>query len=171
MSATLLVSKLHVPGLRSEIMPRRRLSEAVATCGTPVVSIVAPPGFGKTMVLAQWEQLDERPFAWVSLDRRDNDPLVLWNYLVAAIRRVEPSFGVAVEPALGSAGGVMLEAIIPRILNELASIEREIVLVLDTQEVPLRAGEIVVQRGTHHAWSNRSARPAVVAIASHDGRL
>jgi len=48
-------------------------------------------------------------------------------------------------------------------------LEGEIVLVLDTQQVHLKAGEIVVQRGTNHAWSNRSARPAVVAIASHDG--
>ena len=37
--------------------------------------------------------------------------------------------------------------------------------------VALKAGEIAVQRGTNHAWSNRSARPAVVAIASHDGRF
>ncbi len=46
----------------------------------------------------------------------------------------------------------------------------EIVLVLDTQEVHLKAGEIVIQRGTNHAWSNRSGNPAVVAVASHDGR-
>ena len=46
--------------------------------------------------------------------------------------------------------------------------EGEIVLVLDTQEVELKAGDTVVQRGTRHAWSNRSNRPAVVAIASHD---
>jgi ATP/maltotriose-dependent transcriptional regulator MalT len=131
MSATLLDSKLHPPRLRSGIMPRRRLTEAAATCGMPVVSIVAPPGFGKTMLLAQWEELDGRPFAWVSLDRRDSDPLVLWNYLVAAIRRIEPGFGAAVEPALRSTGGIMLEALIPRILNELESSDREIVLVLD----------------------------------------
>jgi uncharacterized cupin superfamily protein len=49
-------------------------------------------------------------------------------------------------------------------------LEGEIVLVLDTQEVALKAGEIVVQRGTNHAWSNPSSRPAVVAIAAHDGR-
>ena len=48
-------------------------------------------------------------------------------------------------------------------------LEGEIVLVLDTQQVSLKAGEIVVQRGTNHAWSNRSSRPAVVAIASQDG--
>jgi uncharacterized cupin superfamily protein len=48
--------------------------------------------------------------------------------------------------------------------------EGEIVLVLDTQEVPLKAGEIVVQRGTNHGWSNRSDRPAVMVIASHDAK-
>ena len=49
-------------------------------------------------------------------------------------------------------------------------LDGEIVLVLDTQEVVLRKGDFVVQRGTNHAWSNRSNSPAVVAIASHDGR-
>jgi uncharacterized cupin superfamily protein len=47
-------------------------------------------------------------------------------------------------------------------------LEGEITLVLDTQEVALKAGEAVVQRGTNHAWSNRSGAPAVLAIASHD---
>lgn len=50
-------------------------------------------------------------------------------------------------------------------------IEGEIVLVLDTQEVTLKAGDFIVQRGTNHAWSNRSNQPAVVAIASHDGKV
>ena len=48
-------------------------------------------------------------------------------------------------------------------------LEGEIVLVLDTQEVRLKAGDIVVQRGASHAWSNRSNHSARVAIASHDG--
>jgi mannose-6-phosphate isomerase-like protein (cupin superfamily) len=49
-------------------------------------------------------------------------------------------------------------------------LEGEIVLVLDTQEVTVKAGEFVINRGTNHAWSNRSGKPAVVAIASHDAR-
>jgi hypothetical protein len=57
-----------------------------------------------------------------------------------------------------------------RTLDFCIVLEGEIVLVLDTQEVKLKAGEIVIQRGTNHAWSNRTGRPAVVAIASHDGR-
>lgn len=57
-----------------------------------------------------------------------------------------------------------------RTLDFCIVLEGEIVLVLDTQEVPLTARDVVIQRGTNHAWSNRSTRPAVVAIASHDGR-
>jgi hypothetical protein len=49
-------------------------------------------------------------------------------------------------------------------------LEGEIVLVLDTQEVTLKQGEFVINRGPNHAWSNRSNKPAVVAIASHDAR-
>jgi uncharacterized cupin superfamily protein len=56
-----------------------------------------------------------------------------------------------------------------RTLDLCMVLEGEIVLVLDSGEVPLKAGEIVIQRGTRHAWSNRSGQPAVVAIASHDG--
>ena len=57
-----------------------------------------------------------------------------------------------------------------RTLDFCIVLEGEIVLVLDTQEVPLKPGEIVIQRGTNHAWSNRSGNPARVAIASHDGK-
>ena len=56
-----------------------------------------------------------------------------------------------------------------RTLDFCIVLEGEIVLLLDTQEVHLKRGEIVVQRGTNHAWSNRSNTSAVVAIASHDG--
>jgi mannose-6-phosphate isomerase-like protein (cupin superfamily) len=47
-------------------------------------------------------------------------------------------------------------------------LEGEITLVLDTEEVHLQAGDTVVQRGTNHAWSNRSGRPCTVAFSSHD---
>ncbi|KPK17594.1 MAG: hypothetical protein AMJ67_12795 [Betaproteobacteria bacterium SG8_41] len=58
-----------------------------------------------------------------------------------------------------------------RTLDFCIVLEGEIALVLDTQEVALKAGDIVIQRGTNHAWSNRSTRPAVVAISAHDGQV
>jgi uncharacterized cupin superfamily protein len=56
-----------------------------------------------------------------------------------------------------------------RTLDFCLILEGEVTLVLDTQAVDLRAGDTVVQRGTNHAWSNRSQRPCVIAISSHDG--
>jgi mannose-6-phosphate isomerase-like protein (cupin superfamily) len=47
-------------------------------------------------------------------------------------------------------------------------LDGEITLVLDTAEVNLTAGDTVVQRGTNHAWSNRSNRPCTIAFSSHD---
>jgi mannose-6-phosphate isomerase-like protein (cupin superfamily) len=47
-------------------------------------------------------------------------------------------------------------------------LEGEITLVLDTAEVHLKAGDTVVQRGTNHAWSNRSHRLCRITISSHD---
>jgi LuxR family maltose regulon positive regulatory protein len=38
-----------------------------------VVSVVAPAGYGKTTLLSQWDDRDDRPFAWVSVEDRDND--------------------------------------------------------------------------------------------------
>ncbi|MGQ0522659.1 MAG: cupin domain-containing protein [Betaproteobacteria bacterium] len=49
-------------------------------------------------------------------------------------------------------------------------LDGEITLVLDTEEVHLKAGDTVVQRGTNHAWSNRSGKPCTIAFSSHDGR-
>ena len=49
-------------------------------------------------------------------------------------------------------------------------LEGEITLVLDKQEVHLQTGDTVVQRGTNHAWSNRSGRPCTIAFSSHDAR-
>lgn len=50
-------------------------------------------------------------------------------------------------------------------------VEGEITLVLDDSEVTLRAGDVVVQRGTGHAWANRGATTAKVAFVLVDGEL
>jgi quercetin dioxygenase-like cupin family protein len=57
-----------------------------------------------------------------------------------------------------------------RTLDLCIVLEGELVLVLDTEEVTVKQGDFVINRGTNHAWSNRSGKPAVVAIASHDGK-
>jgi mannose-6-phosphate isomerase-like protein (cupin superfamily) len=56
-----------------------------------------------------------------------------------------------------------------RTLDFCLVLEGEITLVLDTEEVHLQEGDTVIQRGTNHAWSNRSDAPCVIAMSSHDG--
>lgn len=49
-------------------------------------------------------------------------------------------------------------------------IEGELTLVLDDSEVQLRLGSVVVQRGTNHAWANRSGKPCRMLFVLVDGR-
>jgi mannose-6-phosphate isomerase-like protein (cupin superfamily) len=77
--------------------------------------------------------------------------------------------------AMGSPGASTYSARAPhphmqktRTLDLCLVLEGDITLVLDTEEVHLKAGDSVVQRGANHAWSNRSDRPCTVAISSHD---
>ena len=79
--------------------------------------------------------------------------------------------------AMGSPGASTYSPLAPhpymqktRTLDFCLVLKGEIVLVLDTQEVKMKAGEVALLRGANHAWSNRSSKPAVVAISSHDGK-
>jgi LuxR family transcriptional regulator, maltose regulon positive regulatory protein len=117
-------------GVRSSdsVLVRPRLTEGLTESRTALVLLAAPPGFGKTTLLAQWREQDSRSFVCVSLDATDNDPTVFWSYLVEAVRRVEPGFGDTVLRALRTP---RVEAVAPAFLSDLESLGGELVLVLD----------------------------------------
>jgi mannose-6-phosphate isomerase-like protein (cupin superfamily) len=50
-------------------------------------------------------------------------------------------------------------------------LEGEITLLLDNEDVKLRAGDVVIQRGTSHAWSNRSGKPVKMLYVLIDGKF
>ena len=50
-------------------------------------------------------------------------------------------------------------------------LEGEITLILDEGETVVRAGDIVIQRGTNHGWANRSGKPCRIAFILIDGRF
>jgi LuxR family transcriptional regulator, maltose regulon positive regulatory protein len=95
--------------------------------------VSAPIGYGKSNLLAQWrsDPREARPFAWVTVDASDNEPLRLWTYLIEAIRRVEPRVGGNLDNLLKHRGASLQEAVIPQLLDELAILPRRIVIVLD----------------------------------------
>ena len=89
-------TKLHRPSVRRKgLVPRTDLvAQLQASRGIPLVSVMAPTGYGKTTLLAQWAAKDRRPFAWLTLDDRDNDPAVLLTSITAAldhVRSVDPT--------------------------------------------------------------------------------
>ncbi len=89
-SLDVIEAKLRPPTLRAGVIARpgtvSRLRRETAT----VASIVAPAGYGKTTLLAQWAAAESRSVAWVSTDERDNDPHVFLKHVSAAIDRIEP---------------------------------------------------------------------------------
>ena len=50
-------------------------------------------------------------------------------------------------------------------------LDGEITLILDDEDVQLKAGDVVIQRGTSHAWSNRSQKVCRMLYVLIDGRF
>ena len=74
----LVRSKLRSPPVRSGTVRRSSLVDRLRRDDVhPIVSVVAPAGYGKTTLLAQWAEGTGQAFAWVSADERDNNPKVL----------------------------------------------------------------------------------------------
>ena len=96
-------AKLHPPPARPGIVPRTALVDRLLGARAPLVRVVAPPGYGKTTLLAQWAAREPRPVAWVTVDRHDNDPAVLLTYVAVALDRIRP-LDPAVFAALASPG-------------------------------------------------------------------
>jgi len=128
----LLESKLSPPGVRDETVSRAALIDLLEerSGSMPIAVLSAGPGWGKTTLLAQWASRSPRPFAWVSVDEKDNDPIVLLTYVAAALDRVSP-LDPAVFDALASPGVSVEGTVVPRLGRALATGDQEVVLVLD----------------------------------------
>ena len=71
--------------------------------------------------------------AWISLDEQDNDPVRLWRHIVEALHLVAPDedFGADVLAGMSVTGRRLMETSLPLVINRLAELPREVVLVLD----------------------------------------
>jgi LuxR family maltose regulon positive regulatory protein len=130
-SFEVLGSKLAIPSLRPGLIDRtalvNRLSEASEA---RVISIAAPAGYGKTTLLAQWADRDPRPFAWVSLEHRDDDPVALLTYIASALDGIR-AVDRAVFRGAAAASDSLWSTALPRLGGALAAMPEPIVLVLD----------------------------------------
>ena len=111
-------------------VPRRKILERLRVAGDRrIVSLVAPPGYGKTTVLAQWATDRSRQAAWLTLDDLDNDPVVFRGYLAAALDRIEP-LDRSIFRATASRS-VSTRSVVGRLLSAISGRPVPVLLVLD----------------------------------------
>jgi LuxR family maltose regulon positive regulatory protein len=76
---------LRPPSLTEGLLDRTHLVDRLATADqASLIALVAPAGYGKTTLMAQWQGSESRPAAWLSLDPADNDPVALLGHLWAS---------------------------------------------------------------------------------------
>src|SRR6185437_9947419 len=127
-----ITTKLFRPGLRQQTVERKRLYDLLREGRTlPLTLVVAPAGWGKSTIVADWLARDDVTAGWVSLDGGDNDPKRFWRYLLLAAGQAGSAAGAAALRRLDAAGSDVLRDVLPAFVNELASAEAPLILVLD----------------------------------------
>ena len=175
----LIAAKLLRPLVRPGTIRRTLLIERLARDDArPVVSVVAPAGYGKTTLLAQWAERNGQAFAWVSIDEADNDPKVLLTYVAEALDAVEP-ISERVFDALASPGSSVPGSVVPRLGHAFASMSSPVVLVLDDVHLlhdtecraalSLLADHVVA--GSRLAFAGRDEPPVRVARLRAEGKI
>jgi len=147
----LIASKLRRPAVRPGTVRRPSLLDRLARDDAcPIVSVVAPSGYGKTTLLSQWAERNGQAFAWVSVDEKDNDPKVLLSYVATALDRVQP-VGEQVFEALASPVSSVPGSVVPRLGSAFWSMTTPVALVLDDV----------------HLLRDRECRSALSVLADH----
>ncbi len=132
----ILATKLYLPRLRPNVVSRPHLIERLKEgLHRKLALISAPAGFGKTTLVSAWVALMDRPTAWLSLDKGENDPTRFLMYLVAAVQTIAPTVGEGVLRALQSSQPPLPEAMLTALFNDLTTIRDPFVLVLDDYHV------------------------------------
>ena len=160
MSTPILATKLYIPPPRPNAVLRPRLIEQLNEglgqnqgfenlgFSRKLTLISAPAGFGKTTLVSSWvdnlqveatnqekivnpKSKIQNRIAWLSLDEGDNDPARFLTYLVAALQASGPPIGTGALALLQSPQPPPIESLLTPLLNEIAALPDNLILVLD----------------------------------------
>ena len=128
----LLHTKLMPPRLRSMAIQREGLLARLDNSLTKKLTLVtAPTGFGKTTLVSMWIGSRDFPSTWVTLDENDNDPARFWTYACSALRTLDSAVGKSTLSALTATQLPSLQSLVSPLINDLARLKENCVLVLD----------------------------------------
>ena len=151
---------------RAGAVSRANLIETARSSGCRLVAVTAPAGYGKSTFLAEWAAAEDRPVAWVSLDRFDDDPATLLASLASAYCRAGLGSADLVSDMRGHGVSVLGRAA-PRLAAEFRASPVPFVLMLDDLH-ELRSpachdvlGMVIsaIPRGSQLAAASRSEQP------------
>ena len=105
----LFTTKLSAPRLRQSMVSRPHLVELISAMDVPLTLVCAPPGYGKSTLVAEWIARSGIPACWVSLDMYDNDPWRFFSLIVNAIKTIDTDVATETSALLD----VPLRAVVP----------------------------------------------------------
>lgn len=117
------------PQAPSWSVPRPEVIERLAG-DARVVTIIAPPGYGKTEVARQWFETRAGSAAWLTLDLLDRHTVSFWRDLIAALRSVVPEIDEEPQLLLAERGPADL-TFLAALVNPIQAAGRRGAIVLD----------------------------------------
>ena len=127
-SETLLQTKLYIPPLRPNLVPRPRLIDRLnqsLDSGSKLILVSAPAGYGKTTLITDWINNHQSTngdslFTWLSLDETDNEIPRFFSYMVTALQKIDPVIGADVPSILETDTNVPVERLLTSLVNDIA---------------------------------------------------
>lgn len=113
------LSRIRPPELPANFLSRRHLFELIDGRAPGYTMVVAPAGYGKTSLIAEWAKQSKKKVAWYTMSENDSSVGVP-TYLISAIRQVIPNFAPDLEAKT-----------VTSIFQAVANLNEDIVLVLD----------------------------------------
>lgn len=123
-------TKLLPPRIPVRAIARPRLHELLSRGTASTLTLVsAPPGFGKTTLLAEWTARGQRlgPVCWVGLDEDDNARARMWQAIASAVAEAVPKLG----ELSGETGARTPLDTATLLINRVAEHDKPVVLILD----------------------------------------
>jgi ATP/maltotriose-dependent transcriptional regulator MalT len=119
LDSDITLSRVRPPELPVNFLSRRHLFELIDGRAPGYTMVVAPAGYGKTSLIAEWAKQSKKKVAWYTMSENDSSVGVP-TYLISAIRQVIPNFAPDLEATTVTA-----------VFREVANLNEDIVLVLD----------------------------------------